>query len=107
MFRARMTEHEVFPPEVKDDGLGFRYYEHSDSVTVNSPKNRFYSLMCITRPTQSVLNQNEFHANRLDATAFTFDEIEEHSLIDGLYEVVSVEKIKGDEFLLGLVKYGS
>lgn len=106
MFRARMTEHEVSPPTVRDDGLGFEYYEHGDSVLVDSPKDTYFSLMYITSPTQSVFNQNEFNAPKHDATAFTFDEVEEHSVIDGVFEVISVEKIKGSEFVLGLVKFG-
>ena len=106
MFRARMTEHEVSPPVTKDDGLGFEYYEHTDTTAIDSPKDIYYSLMYVTAPTQSVFNQNEFNTPKHDAVAFTYDEVEEHSLIDGTWEVVSVEKINGNELVLGLVRYG-
>lgn len=97
MFRARMTEHEVCKPVIKDDGLGFEYTEYKEPEKV---------LMYITKPTQSTLNQNEFLLPKHDCTAFTFEEVEERSLIDGMYEVVSVEEIKGSEYVLGLVGFG-
>lgn len=97
MFQARMTEHELKKKVEKDDGLGFTYSEYGEPQTV---------LLYLTKPTPTTYNQNEYYTEQYDATAFTYEKVDSGDLIDGSWVVSTVEVIKGQQYVLGLVAYG-
>lgn len=96
MFQARMTQHELKKKVEVDDGLGFTYSEYGEPQTI---------LLYLTKPTPTDYNQNEYYTKQYDATAFTYESVGLGDLVDGSWEVANVEKIKGNEYVLGLVAY--